>query len=171
MIQKLRTYLIRLINWLEDNYELSFIRAVLSSNEDLELQRLYKEINHLKARLITIIDKLSEESQEFEIKVNSAYSHIKRKKKSLKLPKDTFAEPTVNTNADRDLRVSTIQEIIIVTSSLKKLFTKVKKFPAINEAEQMAINIKSELLCDMLLASFKYISTFEGNLMKTKKVS
>lgn len=169
MIQKLRTYLIRLVNWLEDNYELSFIRAVLSSNEDLELKRLYKEINHLKARLITLIDKLSEESQEFEIKVNSAYSHIKRKKKSLKLPKDTFAEPTVNTNSDRDLRVSTIQEIIIVTNALKKLFTKGNKFSEINEAQQMAINIKSELLCDMLLASFQYISTFEGNLIERKK--
>ena len=169
MIQKLRTYLIRLINWLEDNYELSFIRAVLSSNEDLELKRLYKEINYLKARLIALIDKLNEESQEFEIKVNSAYSHIKRKKKSLKLPKDTFAEPTVNTNSDRDLRVSTIQEIIIVTTALKKLFTKGNKSPEINEAQQMAINIKSELLCDMLLASFQYISTFEGNLIERKK--
>ena len=169
MIQKLRTYLIRLVNWLEDNYELSFIRAVLSSNEDLELKRLYKEINHLKARLITLIDKLSEESQEFEIKVNSAYSHIKRKKKSLKLPKDTFAESIVNTNSDRDLRVSTIQEIIIVTTALKKLFTKGNRFPEINEAQQMAINIKSELLCDMLLASFQYISTFEGNLIERKK--
>lgn len=169
MIQKLRTYLIRLVNWLEDNYELSFIRAVLSSNEDLELKRLYKEINHLKARLITLIDKLSEESQEFEIKVNSAYSHIKRKKKSLKLPKDTFAEPTVSTNSDRDLRVSTIQEIIMVTTALKKLFTKGNKFSEINEAQQMAINIKSELLCDMLLASFQYISTFEGNLMQKKE--
>ena len=76
MIQKLRTNLMRFINWLEDSYELSFIRAVLSSNEDLELSRLYKEMNYLKARLIALVDKLSQDSQEFESTINSAYSHI-----------------------------------------------------------------------------------------------
>ena len=170
MIQKLQTHLTRFIGWLEDSSETRFIRSILQSNEDIELSRLYKEINHLKARLIALIDKLSQDSQEFESAINSAYSHIKRKQKSLKLPKDTFAEPTVNTNEDRDLRVSTIQEMIIVAASLKNLFNKTKKYSEINEAEQMAMNIKSEMLCDMILASFRDVSTSEGNLITSKEV-
>lgn len=168
MIQKLRTYLIRFINWLEDNYELQFIRSVLLSNEDLELKKLYKEINTLKARLISLVDQLNKDSQEFEIKINSAYSHIKRKKKTLKLPKESVAAFPQDTDKDRDLRVSTIQEIVMVTTALKKLLSKIKKYPEINPVEQTAINIQSELLCDILLASFKYISTFEGTLMNIK---
>lgn len=170
MIQKLRTNLMRFINWLEDSYELSFIRAVLSSNEDLELSRLYKEMNYLKARLIALVDKLSHDSQEFESAINSAYSHIKRKQKTLKLPKETCTKLLVDTNEDQDLRVSTIQEMIIVAASLKNLFKKIKKYSEISKAEQMAMNIKSELLCDMILASFRDVSTSEGNLITSKEV-
>lgn len=169
MIKKLQTHLIRFINWLEDSSETRFIRSILQSNEDIELSRLYKEINHLKVKLITLVGKLSQDSQEFESSINSAYSHIKRKQKVLKFPKETFTEPAVNTNEDQDLRVSTIQEMIIVASSLKNLFRKIKKYSEINQAEQMAMNIKSELLCDMILASFRDVSTSEGTLMKIKE--
>ena len=169
MIKKLQTHLTRFINWLEDNSEASFIHNILRSNEDVELSRLYKEINYLKARLITLVDKLSQDSQEFESAINSAYSHIKRKQKVLKLPKETCTKLLGDTNEDRDLRVSTIQEMIIVSASLKNLFKKIKKYSEINQAEQMAMNIKSELLCDMILASFRDVSTSEGTLMKIKE--
>ena len=88
MIKKLQTHLTRFIGWLEDNSETRFIRSILQSNEDVELSRLYKEINNLKARLIALVDKLSQDSQEFESAINSAYSHIKRKQKVLNLSND-----------------------------------------------------------------------------------
>ena len=34
----------------------------------------------------------------------------------------------------------------------------------------MAMNIKSELLCDMILASFRDVPTSEGNLITSKEV-
>lgn len=170
MIKKLQTHLTRFIDWLEDNSETRFIRSILQSNEDVELSRLYKEINYLKARLIALIDKLSQDSQEFESSINSAYSHIKRKQKVLKLPKETSTKLLGDTNEDRDLRVSTIQEMTIVAASLKNLFNKIKKYSEINEAEQMAMNIKAEMLCDMILASFRDVSTSEGNLITSKEV-
>jgi hypothetical protein len=170
MIQKLQTHLTRFIGWLEDSSETRFIRSILQSNEDVELSRLYKEMNYLKARLIVLVDKLSHDSQKFESSINSAYSHIKRKQKVLKLPKETSTKLLGDTNEDRDLRVSTIQEMIIVAASLKNLFNKIKKYSEINEAEQMAMNIKSELLCDMILASFRDVSTSEGNLITSKEV-
>ena len=77
MIKKLQTHLTRFINWLEDSSETRFIRSILQSNEDIELSRLYKEINYLKVKLITLVGKLSQDSQEFESSINSAYSHIK----------------------------------------------------------------------------------------------
>lgn len=169
MIKKLQTHLIRFINWLEDSSETRFIRSILQSNEDIELSRLYKEINHLKVKLITLVGKLSQDSQEFESSINSAYSHIKRKQKVLKFSKETYPKLLEDTNEDQDLRVSTIQEMIIVASSLKNLFKKIKKYSEINQAEQMAMNIKSELLCDMILASFRDVSTSEGTLIKIKE--
>ena len=170
MIKKLQTHLTRFIGWLEDNSETRFIRSILQSNEDIELSRLYKEMNYLKAKLIALVDKLSQDSQEFEITINSAYSHIKRKQKGLNLPKDTCTKLLGDTNEDRDLRVSTIQEMIIVAVSLKNLFNKTKKYSEINKSEQMAMNIKSEMLCDMILASFRDVSTSEGNLITSKEV-
>lgn len=170
MIQKFQIHLTRFIGWLEYNSETRFIRSILQSNEDVELSRLYKEINSLKARLIALVDKLNQDSQEIESTINSAYSHIKRKQKIFNLPKDACAEFLGDTNEDRDLRVSTIQEMIIVATSLKSLFNKIKKHSEINKAEQMAMNIKSELLCDMILASFRDVPTSEGNLITSKEV-
>ena len=88
----------------------------------------------------------------------------------LKRPKETITKLLGDTNEDRDLRVSTIQEMTIVAASLKNLFNKTKKYSEINKAEQMAMNIKSEMLCDMILASFRDVSTSKGNLITSKEV-
>jgi hypothetical protein len=165
MIQKLQTHLTRFINWLENNSETRGIRSILRSNEDVELSRLYKEINNLQDRLRLLIDKLSNDTSAYDRLVNQAYSHIKRKEKSLKIPKDMFVCQPEEIREDREFRVSTIQELIMVSSSLKILFNQVNKRQTPKGAEQMAINTKCELLCDMILATFKDVSTVEGNLM------
>lgn len=169
MIQKLQTYLTRFINWLEDNSETRFIRSVLRSNEDVELTRLYEKINHLRDRLITLADKLNCNNQEFEAAINSAYSHIKRKQKMLKLPEGVFANAS-QPDSERELRVATIKEITLVASNLKKLYERTKKAKDIKPAEQIIMNIQSETICDMVLASFRDVSTTEGTLINIKEV-
>lgn len=168
MIQKLQTHLTRFINWLESNPETIGILGILRSNEDMELKRLYKEINHLRDRLRLLVDKLTNDSSAYNRLVNQSYSHIKRKEKSLKIPKDMFVGQSEESKEDRELRIATIQEIIIVATSLKGLFKKTKKYSEINKAEQMAMNNKSELLCDMILASFRDVATSEGIIMAKK---
>ena len=165
MIQKLQTYLTRFIGHLEDNSETRFIRSVLRSNEDMELNRLYKEINHLRDRLRILIDKLTNDSLAYDRAINHAYSHIKRKEKSLKLQKDMFVGQSEDSKEDREFRVFTTQELIMVSLSLKNLFNQINKHQTPKGVEQIAINAKCELLCDMILATFKDVSTVEGNLM------
>lgn len=155
MIQKLRTYLIRFINWLESNSETRIIRSVLSSNEDLELSRLYKEMNYLNGLLRTYLDKVNEISSNYERAINQAYSHIKRKQKFLKIPHSQLKE-AVGT----ELSVYSSQDAMLVATRLQKMLEGAKAKPYKVQYEMIAR--ESETLSHMVLNIHRDIPTIEG---------
>lgn len=163
MIQKLQTYLTRFINWLESNSETRFIRSVLSSNEDLELNRLYKEINHLRDRLRILIDKFTNDTLAYERAINHAYSHIKRKQKFLKLPTHELANIMEN-----ELRVATSKDAIIVANRLKKTLEKTKTYYN-KTAEQIAQDTDAEMLCNIVLSVHQDVNTIEADTIYIKE--
>ena len=160
MIKKLQTYLTRFINWLESNSETRFIRSVLSSNEDLELNRLYKEINHLRDRLRILIDKFTNDSLAYERAINHAYSHIKRKHKSLKLPHSQLKEVI-----GYELSVYSSQDAVIVANRLQKMLEGAKAKP--HKVQYEMITQESETLSHMVLNIYRDIPTIESSFRET----
>lgn len=163
MIQKLQTYLIRFINWLEDNSEVRFIHSVLSSNEDIELNRLYKEINYLKARSIDLGDKLSKNNQIIESAINSAYSHIKRKHKFLKMPYNELQE-----GINSELSAYSTQDAILVATRLQKILELARSKPEKVRYETVASD--SDTLARIVLYLYQDIPTIESSLRKIEEV-
>ncbi len=155
MIQKLRTYIIRFINWLESNSETRFIRSVLSSNEDLELSRLYKEMNYLNGLLRTYLDKVSEISLNYERTINQAYSHIKRKQKILKLPYSHLKDAVGS-----ELSVYSSEDARLVANRLQKMLSQAKTKP--HKAQYEMIAQESETLSHIVLNIHRDIPTIEG---------
>ena len=160
MIQKLQTYLTRFINWLESNSETRFIRSVLSSNEDLELSKLYKEMNYLNGILRMYLDKVREISLNYERAINQAYSHIKRKQKILKTPHSQLKEAVGS-----ELSVYSSQEAVIVANRLQKMLEGAKTKP--HKVQYEMITQESETLSHMVLNIHRDIPTIESSFRET----
>ena len=162
MIQKFQTYFTRFINWLENNSETRFIRRVLSSNEDTELSKLYKEMNYLNGVLRTYLDKISEISLNYERAINQAYSHIKRKQKFLKLPHSELKEVIGS-----ELSVYSSQDAMLVATRLQKILDHAKTRP--HKVQYEIIVQEAETLSLMVLNIHRDIPTIESSFREIEE--
>lgn len=92
MIQKFQTYFTRFINYLESNSDTRLFKTYLKNHEDLELKKIYMEVNYLNGLLRSYLDKISEINLNYERAINQGYSHFKRKQQILKPPHSQLKE-------------------------------------------------------------------------------
>lgn len=150
------------MNWLENNSETLFIRSVLSSNEDTELSKIYKEMNYLNGLLRRYLDKVSEISLNYERAINQAYSHIKRKQKFLKLPHSELKEVIGS-----ELSVYSSQEAVLVAARLQKMLGQAKVKPY--KVQYEMIVQESETLSHMVLNIHRDIPTIESSFREIEE--
>jgi hypothetical protein len=157
MIQKLQTYITRIINWLENNSETRFIRSVLSSNEDIELGKIYKEMNYLNGCLRNYLSKVSEISLNYERSINQAYSHIKRKQKILKLPHSELKD-----SIGTELSVYSSHDAIVIAERIEKMLDQANRKP--HKTQYDTIVEDTAMLSRVVLNIHKNIPTIENSL-------
>ena len=151
----------RIISWLEENPEFTFIRRSLGETQDEEYLKNLTEISRLTKKIQNCLTILSSDFDELEIIVSQTHAHIERKGKIFKLP---ILQTTLVT--EFELRIAGTKELLMMADRVIRLLVRCKKQEQKHQ-NQIVLEMEADAIATTIINRYRSIPLLDNKTIKT----